>query len=52
MTKITYSQAINKALTEEMNRNKKLVCGDSRASKEEVDAWVKATKGQLDKGTK
>ena len=31
---------------------KKLVCGDSRASKEEVDAWVKATKGQLDKGTK
>ncbi len=26
MTKITYSQAINKALTEEMSRNKKLVC--------------------------
>ena len=26
MTKITYSQAINKALIEEMNRNKKLVC--------------------------
>jgi hypothetical protein len=32
---------------------RKLVCGNNdKVSKEEVDAWVKATKGQLDKGSK
>jgi hypothetical protein len=31
---------------------KKLVCGSQEVSKEEVDAWVKATKGTLDKGSK
>ena len=31
---------------------KKLVCGSQGASKEEVDAWVKATKGTLDKAAK
>ena len=38
----------------EMERRfvKKLVCGSSETSKEEVDAWVKATKGQLDKKAK
>ena len=32
---------------------RKLVCGNKdKVSKEEVDAWVKATKGQLDKTSK
>ena len=31
---------------------KKLFCGSKETSKEEVDAWVKATKGQLDKPAK
>ena len=37
---------------EERRFVKKLVCGSDQTSKEEVDAWVKATKGQLDKKTK
>jgi len=37
----------------EMERRfvRKLVCGNKETSKEEVDSWVKATKGQLDKKT-
>ena len=31
---------------------RKLVCGSQEASKEDVDAWVRATKGTLDKKPK
>lgn len=37
---------------EERKFVRRLVCGDGKVSKEEVDAWVKATKGQLDKKSK